>query len=108
MLRHRHGRSQVLLVKSGTWRVTLNDGADEQSVDLGPWDTLSVPVGAWRRITNVGDSAAELVVVNGGDGRVPLEWAPEVVDAARDAGVGRDSNGYRAPYALVARAVADD
>jgi pyruvate-formate lyase-activating enzyme len=48
------------------------------------------------------------VVVNGGDVRVRLEWAPDVVEAARAAGVALDSNGYAAPYELVSHAVDDD
>ena len=108
MLRHRHDVSQVLMVKSGTWRVTLNAGAEERSVDLGDWDTLSVPEGVWRRIENIGETDGELVVINGGDPRVRLEWAPDVVQAARAAGVALDSNGYVAPHELVSRAVADD
>jgi mannose-6-phosphate isomerase-like protein (cupin superfamily) len=55
MLRHRHDVSSVLMVKSGSWRVTLNEGAEERSVELGDWDTLSVPEGAWRRIECTGD-----------------------------------------------------
>jgi mannose-6-phosphate isomerase-like protein (cupin superfamily) len=108
MLRHRHAVSSVLMVKSGRWRVTLNEGAEERSVELADWDTLSVPEGAWRRIECIGDTDGELVVVNGGDVRVRLEWAPEVVAAARAAGVALDSNGYVAPYELVSHAVADD
>ena len=47
MLRHRHHETQVLIGKSGRWRVTLNDG-DERDRELGPQDTLSVPAGSWR------------------------------------------------------------
>ncbi len=75
------------MVKSGRWAVTLNAGGDAQVVELGPQDTLSVPPGAWRAITLLDAEAGraatpgtgELLVVNGGDGRVRLEWAPEVV-----------------------------
>ena len=38
-------------------------------------------------------------VVNSGDGRVRLEWAPEVVDAAFEAGWMLDPNGSVAPVA---------
>ncbi|WP_037357363.1 cupin domain-containing protein [Amycolatopsis orientalis] len=100
---HRHDETQVLLVKDGEWEVTLNRH-DEVSVRLGPWDMVSVPRGAWRSIRNVSGERATLLVVNGGDGRVRLDWDDEVVKAAADAGVGRDHNGYLAPWHLLPRA----
>lgn len=107
MLRHRHDASQVLIVRSGEWEVTLNEQAPV-CVRLGPGDTLSVPAGAWRQFTNVSAGTAELVVINGGDGRVRLQWSPAVVAAARKQDLGYDANGYLAPWSLVSRAAADD
>ena len=104
MLPHRHAGTQVLMVHTGEWEVTLNRH-DEVSVRLGPRDLLSVPAGAWRAIRNVSDEPARMVVVNSGDGRVRLEWDEEVVKAAADAGVGVDHNGYLAPQHLLPRAV---
>lgn len=98
---HRHDEPQVLIVKDGRWRVTLNR-EDPTSVEIGPFDTLSVPPGAWRRIESVGDDTGLLVAMTRGDGRVRLDWADEVRKAARDAGVAHDANGYLAPAALVA------
>lgn len=50
----------------------------------------------------------ELLVVNRGDGRVRLEWAPEVVESAFDAGWMLDPNGYLAPVAVMVTATEDD
>jgi quercetin dioxygenase-like cupin family protein len=101
MLRHRHDESQVLIVRRGRWEVTLNE-ENPQRVQLGAHDTLSVPPGSWRSIVNVSDDAtAEVVVINGGDGRTRIEWAGEVVDQARAADMGLDANGYLAPWALI-------
>jgi hypothetical protein len=115
VLRHRHDQTQVLTVKSGVWDVTLNDGDAARTVRLGVQDALSVPAGSWRSMTLVeaGDNAAtegtgELLVVNSGDGRVRLEWAPEVVDAAFGAGWMLDPNGYLAPVAVMVTATIDD
>jgi mannose-6-phosphate isomerase-like protein (cupin superfamily) len=115
VLRHRHHEASVLIVKSGQWQVTLNEGADAQSVTLGPQDMLSVPAESWRRfeLLEAGENAAtagtgELLVVNSGDGRVRLEWAPEVVEAAFDAGWMLDPNGYLAPVAVMVTATEDD
>ena len=62
-------------------------------VELGPQDALSVLPGNWRsyRLLEAGKHAAtegtgELLVVNSGDARVRLEWAPDVVEAAFQAG----------------------
>lgn len=116
MLRHRHGATQVVTVKSGRWQVRLNTDGDEQSVDLGPQDTLSIPAGAWRSFTMVDPAAGrsatpgwgELLVVNGGDGRVSLEWDPTVIADARRAGKVLDANGYLAPTSVLNTATEDD
>ena len=106
ILRHRHPESQVLIVRSGTWEVTVND-AEPLTVALGPHDTLSVPPSAWRSVVNrSGAPDDELIVINGGDGRTRLEWAPEVVGAAREAGTGIDPDGYLAPWSLIRHAAA--
>jgi quercetin dioxygenase-like cupin family protein len=116
VLTHRHRATQVLTAKAGRWRVRFNAGADEQVVEIGPLDTVSVPPGAWRSVTLL-DAApgraadagtGELLVVTGGDGRTPLEWAPEVVDGARERGRVRDADGYLAPAAVLATATEDD
>lgn len=107
LLRHRHDQTQVLIARSGEWEVTLNE-VDPVTVRLAPEDTLSVPEGAWRTVRNVSSGPGELVVINGGDGRVRLEWAPEVVEAARQRDLAYDANGYLAPWSLVSRTVSDD
>lgn len=116
VLTHRHPGTQVLTAKAGRWAVRLNTGADEQVVELGPLDTLSVPAGAWRSFTLL-DAApgraadpglGELLVVNEGDGRTRLDWAPEVVAAARAAGHVLDANGYVAPAEVLVTATDDD
>jgi mannose-6-phosphate isomerase-like protein (cupin superfamily) len=115
MLRHRHSETQVLVVKSGVWEVTLNEGDQAETVKLAAQDAFSVPAGSWRsmRLIEPGSNAAtdgtgELLVINGGDGRTRLEWAPEVVDAAFNAGWMLDPNGYLAPTAVMITATEDD
>jgi hypothetical protein len=95
--------------------VTLNDGAAAETVVLEPQDMLSVLRGSWRRfeLLEPGAGAAtegtgELLVVNGGDDRVRLDWAPEVVEAAFDSGWMLDPNGYLAPVAVMVTATEDD
>ncbi len=97
---HRLDEAQALLVKEGRVRVTLNLH-DEVSVELGPYDTLSVPRGAWRSIEVIGDGPAGWVTLTEGDGRVYLDWAPDVVTDAAAKDVVRDPNGYLAPRSLL-------
>ena len=105
VLRHRHGRSQVLIVETGEWLVTVNE-SDPIGIRLGPHDTLSVPPGAWRSIVNVSDDPdAEVVVINGGDERIRVEWGPEIVRAAVATGIGRDASGYLADWDLIKHSV---
>jgi hypothetical protein len=95
--------------------VTLNDGDQAQTVKLDPQDALSVPQGSWRsyRLLEPEENAAtpdtgELLVVNSGDARVRLEWAPDVVEAAFDSGWMLDPNGYLAPVGVMVNATEDD
>ena len=97
---HRITDTQVLIVRTGSVRVTLNLDTPESTV-LGSYDTLSVPAGAWRTIESIGVIAAEIVVVTGNEARSYIEWSPEVVAAARVLDVAIDPNGYRAPASLL-------
>ena len=110
MLRHRHHRAQAVLVASGTWEVQLN-GDEAATVTLGPADSFSVPQGAWRSFRCVEggqEGAGDLLVINEGDDRVYIEWAPEVVEAARKADWMLDPNGYLAPVGVMVTATEDD
>lgn len=97
---HRIAQSQVLIVKSGRLKVTLNREAPV-STEIGPYDTLSVPPGAWRAFESVGDEPVQFVVITEGDGRVDLEWDASVVADARSKDVALDPNGYLAPASLL-------
>ncbi|MFS0895048.1 cupin domain-containing protein [Microbacterium sp. 179-I 3D3 NHS] len=110
VLRHRHDKTQALLFKTGRWEVTLN-GDPSTTVNLGAGDTFSVPEGAWREYRCVeGDETGSgtVLVINGGDDRVYLEWAPEVVEAAAAADWTIDPNGYLAPLGVMVTATEDD
>ncbi|MDF2748178.1 MAG: hypothetical protein K0S98_2465, partial [Propionibacteriaceae bacterium] len=70
----------------------------------------------WRSIelleTGLGSGAdpdtGELLVVNGGDGRVRLEWDESVIERARQDGWVIDPNGYLAPASVMVTATDDD
>ncbi|MFD0689543.1 hypothetical protein [Actinomadura fibrosa] len=97
---HAVDEPQVLIVTGGRWRVTLNR-EDPVSAELGPYDTLSVPPGAWRRFESVGDGTGEAVVITGGEGRTRIRWDQAVVARAAERGTVIDANGYAADAALL-------
>lgn len=102
MRTHRVQESQAILIKSGRLSVTLNQD-DQVSTEIGAYDVLSVPPGAWRRFEAVGDEPVQFVVLTEGDGRVYLEWAADVVAEALANDVALDPNGYVAPASLLNR-----
>ena len=116
VLGHRVQEPTVLVVKAGRWVVRVGEGDDAHAVELGPQDAFSVPPGAWRSVSLLDDEGGravtpgtgEVVLVTGGDARTRLEWAPDVVAAAREAGWVIDPDGYRAPAAVMVTATEDD
>ena len=111
ILTHRHPDAQVLTCRSGRWAVRLNADGEAVNVELGPLDSFSVPAEAWRSITLVDapeEGPGELLMINSGDARTHVTWAPEVIAAARNAGSVLDANRYLAPAAVLAFASADD
>lgn len=90
----------VLIVRSGSLRIGLNDGGDV-SVDIGAWDTYSVPAGLVRTFAALGDTTAEVLVVVSGDHRKRPRFVPEVLEAARAGGVALDAGGYVAQASLL-------
>jgi mannose-6-phosphate isomerase-like protein (cupin superfamily) len=116
VLAHRVEEPTVLAVKAGRWVVRVGAGDGAHAVELGPQDALSVPPGAWRSLELLDDEGGvavapgtgEMLVVTGSDARTRVEWAPEVVSAAREVGVLIDPDGYRAPASVLVTATEDD
>jgi len=68
------------------------------------WDSYAMPSQVWRCLRNVGDGPATLLMMTPGDSRKRITWAPEVVEAAAQAGYAIDANGYIALKILTDRA----
>lgn len=85
---------QVLIGFQGAFEVKVNDPGQEVTVRVDAQDFFSVPAGAWRSITAMGDKPAEIAVMLPGDARKHATWAPELVTQAGEAGRGMDHNGY--------------
>ncbi|WP_323770743.1 hypothetical protein [Antarctobacter sp.] len=90
----------VLIGHEGRFRLELADG-DDVSVDVDAWDTYSVPGGIMRSITALGDTPVEILVVVSGDHRKRPTFAPAVIKAAQDAGLGLDASGFVAKASLL-------
>ena len=98
--RHRITESEVIIVKDGRLRVTLNQD-EPVSVELGPYDTLSVPIGAWRELEAVGDETVLAVLITSGESRVYIDWDVDVRAAALEQDLALDPNGYVAPASML-------
>ncbi len=79
---HSHETAEVFVVHSGRWAFTLGPNAEDGSIELGPGDTISIPVHVFRGFTNVGDDTGFLFAVLGGDDPGHVTWAPYVFEAA--------------------------
>ncbi len=101
LARHRIGQKQVLIVFKGKAALTFNDAGQATAIDISPKDTVSLPAGSWRQIANTGAGDVELAVITMGDGKKPIDWAPEVLRAARSTGYALDHSGYVAPLHLL-------
>jgi quercetin dioxygenase-like cupin family protein len=57
-------------------------------------DSYAMPSDVWRAYRNIGSTEAFILVMTPGDERKRITWAPEVTEAAAQAGWGIDANGY--------------
>lgn len=89
---------QVLLIFSGTVDIALDNGPP---VRANAQDLFSVPAGAWRSITSIGDVPTEIAVLTAGDHKKHPVWSEDVVRQAAAAGFGVDPAGYIAPLRLL-------
>lgn len=89
---HAHPTVEVFMALSGRWSVHWGD-AGEHEIVLDPWDTISVPPGVMRGFRNAGSEAGYLMAILGGTEAGHVTWAPEVLERARETGLGLDAEG---------------
>ncbi|MEM7286547.1 MAG: cupin domain-containing protein [Actinomycetota bacterium] len=99
--RHRFEGNAAAFLTEGYWHLRLNGSDDAIATDPPEGSVVSLPGGAWRELVNTGDQPARALMVTPGDARVHVEWAPEILTAAADAGWARDASGYVAPLRLL-------
>ena len=84
---HSHETAEVFVVHSGRWEFILGPNREDGRVELGPGDTISIPVHVFRGFENVGDDVGYLYAILGGDDPGHVTWAPYVFDKAREYGL---------------------
>lgn len=89
----------VIMMHEGRIRLDYAEGG--ASVEVNAWDTYSVPGGVFRTLTAIGDEPVEALLVLSGDHRKRPVFAPEILDAAREAGLGLDASGFVAKAHLL-------
>ena len=70
---HSHETAEVFVVHTGRWKFSLGETATDGDIELGPGDSISIPIHVFRGFTNVGDGPGFLFAVLGEDnpGRSP-------------------------------------
>ncbi|WP_299648346.1 cupin domain-containing protein [uncultured Tateyamaria sp.] len=90
----------VVIPRQSGVQISLNDSGDV-SLDLGAWDTLSIPGGTVRALKNVGDEVVELLVIVSGDHQKRPKFRSHVIEAAHREGFVLDAQGYVAEAHLI-------
>ncbi len=84
---HSHETAEVFMVHFGHWKFSLGPDASDGEIELGPGDTISIPVHVFRGFTNIGDGPGFLFAVLGGDDPGHVTWAPYVFEEAKKYGL---------------------
>ncbi len=79
---HSHETAEVFVVHSGHWRFKTGHDGTDAFVDLGPGDTISIPLHVFRGFENIGQETGFLFAVLGGNDPGHVTWAPYVFEAA--------------------------
>jgi mannose-6-phosphate isomerase-like protein (cupin superfamily) len=90
---HSHDTAEVFIIHSGNWRFVTGENGQGPSVDLGPGDTISIPVHIFRGFENIGNEVGFMFSVLGGDDPGRVTWAPYVFEAAERHGLVLLDNG---------------
>ncbi len=98
---HRINQAQALLLRDGEWQISYNGAEQRVARTVSGGSVVSVPDGCWRDLANLGEAPASCLVVCAGDERARIDWDPQIVEASRELGWGRDANGYLAPLDLI-------
>jgi len=89
---HNHKTVEVFMPLTGRWSVIWGDQG-ESELQIGQYDTISIPPGVLRGFRNDADHEALLLALVGGDNPGKVAWVESVLDAVKQKGFGLDENG---------------
>ena len=89
---HSHTTVEVFMALSGEWAIYWGDSGETEIV-LRQWDTISVPPGVMRGFRNAGSDEGYLMAILGGTDAGKVDWAPAVLERARQTGLVLDQQG---------------
>ena len=84
---HSHETAEVFVVHTGRWKFSIGETATDGDIEVGPGDTISIPIHVFRGFTNVGDGQGFLFAVLGEDDPGHVTWAPYVFEEAKKHGL---------------------
>ncbi|MCV3272081.1 cupin domain-containing protein [Roseobacter sinensis] len=90
----------VVIPRDAGLRLAMNDTGDV-AVDLGRWDTVSIPAGVVRSLENTSDAVVEALVIVSGDHQKRPQFRDPAIDAAFAKGAALDAQGYVAEAHLI-------
>ncbi len=91
---HAHDSEEAFVVLTGRWSVNFGDAGDRE-VELEPFDMIAVPPNVMHGVTNVSDSEAYLIAVQGAHRGAKIRWSSRVVEEVR--ALGQDANAVEHP-----------
>lgn len=97
---HSHSTEEVFMPVDGKLAVFWGDQG-ENEVELGPLDTVTVPIGVMRGFRNADDKTIHVIAVVGGDDGGRLDWHQDLIKEAEEHGGHLDDSGYIAQKSAV-------
>lgn len=114
---HTHRTAEVFFVLSGRWRFFWGRWGKTGEVVLEAGDIFNIPTGMFRGFENIGtDYAMIMAILGGDDAGGGVEWAPQVIQEAKEHGLILGENGVlydtkkseKLPDGIKAKAAMDD
>ncbi len=79
---HAHSTEEVFMPIDGKLTVFWGEQGEDE-VELGPMDTISVPIGVMRGFRNSDDKRIHVIAIVGGDDGGRLEWDAKLIEEAK-------------------------
>ncbi len=90
---HAHDSDEAFVILTGRWSVKFGEAGDRE-IELEPFDMIAVPPNIMHGVTNVSDSQAYLIAVQGAHRGATIQWSSRVVEEVRALGLDVDAVEY--------------